>query len=283
MNSAHNAMGTLLRSKWCSPTQCQSHAKKNPFTFKTMRKCSCSSCPVPKTVSKQKLEIQLLVSHLLSFWSCCRWCSFSWFLTYFAHTSALSCTRLVCLPVGLNGSIYPMTSFTDWTVFREGTPPDCTIFLFPPLFLGESIIMRSKVLTVLQCTRIPKGKSFPMQGPWRLPTIESKLKSRFCVALLAIPVKLRFYFLKLKRRGGGKKSHQIFLRVEWRKKNQLTGKHSRSSTIHVQCSITVNDNQEEVRHSKTKTDHNEQPNKSSFLSLSTQFGLNLDLICQTLL
>lgn len=156
---------------------------------------------------------------------------------------------------------------------------------FPPLFLGESIIMRSKVLTVLQCTRIPKGKSFPMQGPWRLPTIESKLKSRFCVALLAIPVKLRFYFLKLKRRGGEKKSHQIFLRVEWRKKkkNQLTGKHSRSSTIHVQCSITVNDNQEEVRHSKTKTDHNEQPNKSSFLSLSTQFGLNLDLICQTLL
>lgn len=89
---------------------------------------------------------------------------------------------------------------------------------FPPLFLGESIIMRSKVLTVLQCTRIPKGKSFPMQGPWHLPTIESKLKSRFCVALLAIPVKLRFYFLKLKRRGGEKKSHQIFLRVEWRKK-----------------------------------------------------------------
>lgn len=35
----------------------------------------------------------------------------------------------------------------------------------------------------------------------------------------------------------------------------------------MQCSITVNDNQEEVRHSKTKTDHNEQPNKSSFLSL----------------
>lgn len=134
MNSAHNAMGTLLRSKWCSPTQCQSYAKKNPFTFKTMRKCSCSSCPVPKTVSKQKLEIQLLVSNLLSFWSCCRWCSLSWFLTYFAHTSALSCTRLVCLPVGLNGSIYPMTSFTDWTVFREGTPADCTIFLFSLFF-----------------------------------------------------------------------------------------------------------------------------------------------------
>lgn len=54
MNSAHNAMGTLLHSKWCSPTQCQSYAKKNPFTFKTMRKCSCSSCPVPKTVSKKE-------------------------------------------------------------------------------------------------------------------------------------------------------------------------------------------------------------------------------------
>lgn len=78
MNSAHNAMGTLLHSKWCSPTQCQSYAKKNPFTFKTMRKCSCSSCPVPKTVSKQKLEIQLLVSHLLSF------LIFDLFCTYWA-------------------------------------------------------------------------------------------------------------------------------------------------------------------------------------------------------
>lgn len=68
-----------------------------------------------------------------------------------------------------------------------------------------------------------------------------------------------------------------------KKKNQLTGKHSTSGTIHVQCSITVNDNQEEVRHSKTKTDHNEQPNKSSFIHFFAQFGLNLDLICQTLL
>lgn len=137
MNSAHNKWACYCIQNYVHlTTQCQSYAKKNPFTFKTMSKSSCSSCLAPKTVSKQKLEIQLLVSHLLCFWSCCRWCSLSWFLTYFAHTSALSCTRLVCLPVGLNGSIYPMTSFTDWTVFREGTPADCTIFLFFPLFFG---------------------------------------------------------------------------------------------------------------------------------------------------
>lgn len=216
MNSAHNAMGTLLHSKWCSPTQCQSYAKKNPFTFKTMRKCSCSSCPVPKTVSKKETRnpttsftppVFLIMLPLMLFFLI-----FDLFCTYWAV-------------LGLFASLLAwMDPFILWPhslteLFSEKALQLTAPFsFFPPLFLGESIIMRSKVLTVLQCTRIPKGKSFPMQGPWRLPTIESKLKSRFCVALLAIPVKLRFYFLKLKRRGGEKKSHQIFLRVEWRRK-----------------------------------------------------------------